>query len=638
MKKLFTIMIAFMMSLSLCACSTSNEQSSESKFTPGTYTGVGQGNNSTITLEVTVDENSIVSIEIGENQETPGMCDVAMERIPEAVIEGQTLAVDTVAGATGTSRGVIEAITAALKEAGANIDALSVKESTSTETEEVELSTDVIVVGAGGAGLTAAITAHQAGANVIVLEKMPKTGGNSIMASGSFNVADQERDLAYPLEEQVIGMIRGLVSEEPVNDFHKELMETVAEQLDEHLASENADKLFDSSELHMLQTLRGGDFKGHPDLIRTLCSNGLETIDWMESLGAVCEPKVGNVPGSLYQRSASYGRGQLGAPIFKTFQDYLDANEGNGITLMLDTCADELIVEEGKVCGVTATAVDGSSHYTISSAKNVVLATGGFAANVDMRQKYDTIWGNLDETIGTSNHPGATGDGLVMAEKVGAQLIDLGDIQCLCYGDPSTGGTEGLAIQASEDCIFVNQEGERFVSEYERRDVMAAALLEQTNAIMYIVMDSKSYPTLETKTPFATTMQYELETEGCFMGETLEELAEKINVPADALIATVEKYNAGVDAGKDEFNKAKMHKIEEGPFFANPRVFTVHHTMGGISINDQCEVLTADGTAIPGLYAAGEVTGGIHGTNRLGGNAITDFFVFGRIAGKNAAK
>lgn len=312
----------------------------------------------------------------------------------------------------------------------------------------------------------------------------------------------------------------------------------------------------------------------------------------------------------------------LGTGYINTYMNYIKANS-NDIEIMLNTEATELIIDGGKVVGVKARNTDGS--VIAKASKGVVVATGGFGANIAMRDKFNKIWPTLTN-IKTTNHPGATGDGMLMAEKIGAKLIDMEQIQLLPMGDPKTGSLSGNIEQGVENRIFVNKDGNRFVDEGARRDVMTKALFKQKDAYMWVVLDKHSYPTGSTKNNFNETID-QLVAEGrAYKADTLEDLAKQICVNPDNLKKAVAEFNSAVEkGGPDALGRTLFKdKIDTAPFYAGARVPTVHHTMGGIEINTSTQVLDTNGKIIPGLYAAGETTGGIHGSNRLGGNALPD--------------
>ena len=326
-----------------------------------------------------------------------------------------------------------------------------------------------------------------------------------------------------------------------------------------------------------------------------------------------------------------------------------DSNEG--ITMKYETTAKHLIVEDGAVVGVECEGKTGNK-VTVKANNGVVLATGGFGRNIEMREKYNEetkLWPTLDETIPSTNTTAITGDGIVMAEEIGAELVQMGNIQLLPLGDPQTGSLSGNIEHSVESRIFVNKEGNRFVNEGGRRDEMTLALFEQPDTTMYIVMNSDCYPTDDEVNNFNESVNSLVAAGRAYKADTLEELAEQIGVPAENLKASVEEYNrhrlgGDLEGQEDEFgrtlftdNAQKNNGIDDAPFYAAARVPTVHHTMGGVKINLNTEVIDTEGNVIPGLYAAGEVTGGIYGSNHLGGNALTDTVVFGRTAGANAA-
>ncbi len=593
-RKPLILLLAFIMILSFAGCQKTTETDIDTSalFKPGTYTGEGEGIHGKIEVEVTVDENNIKDIKIVKHEETPGVSDLAIKNIPESIIKNQSLAVDTVAGATMSSEGILEAVTQALEKAGADIEALRKKldQNTATAGELIEKQVDVVVIGGGGAGLSAAVSAHQNGATVLVLEKMPRVGGNTIISGASYNAVDQKRQEAQGIE--------------------------------------------DSIEKHFTQTFEGGDKQGNQELIRVMVENAYPTIEWLEGIGMEFNDHIHTVLGGLWPRAHSPVK-PLGTGFIETFMNYVDENSSD-MEVLVNTKATEIIMENGKVVGVKAKGPDGE---VIAKANNgVIMAAGGFGANVEMRDKYNENWPTLTH-LKTTNHPGATGDGLAMAEAVGANLIDMKELQLLPMGDPETGSLSGNIEQGVENRIFVNKDGNRFVDEGARRDVMTQALFDQEDTFMWTVLDKHSYPTGDIKNHFNESIDQLVEQGRAYKADTIEDLAKQIGVEPENLVKAVDDFNKAVEAGgPDEFGRTLFaDKIDTAPFYAGARVPTVHHTMGGIQINTETQALDKDGNPIPGLYAAGEVTGGIHGTNRLGGNALADINVFGRIAGKNAA-
>ena len=563
------------------------------------YTGTGKGFAGDIKVTVTLaDDGSIVDVTVDECNDTPGVCDTAVEKVPAAMKELNSINVDTVSGATFTSQGILAAAKDALESNGVDTTALMEKKEVVVEKgADQTLEADVVVIGAGGAGLAAAITAEQNGAKVIVVEKMPKVGGNTILAGGAVNAVEDRSEFAI--------------------------------------------KQNDSVYWHYTQTLKGGDYQGDPELVMTLVSNAYDGIQWTKELGMewLGEDAVFTVSGGLWPR-AWKPAGKASAGFFETYGKYIDNTDK--IDLMLNTKAEEILVnEKGEVCGIVCTGETGNT-VTIN-AKSVVVATGGFSKNVELRMAYDAIWGMLDEKVLSTNHPGATGDGVKMLQKLQADFIQMGNIQLLPLGDPVTGSLSGNIEHGVDSRIFVNKSGLRYGDEGGRRDDMTRDLFAQEDAYMWIVMDSDTYPTGDELNNFGESANQLVEAGRAVKADTLDELAVLMNVDAANLKATIAEYNeyciGGAKEGQaDQFGRTLFGApIDNGPFYAGARVPTVHHTMGGVRIDTLCRVYNESGEIIENLYAAGEVTGGIHGTNRLGGNALTDTIVFGRIAGESAA-
>lgn len=610
LSRLLCLVLCAALALSAVACGSSSSSSQAGEagvFTPGTYSSTQTGMHE-LTVTVTVDANAVTDIQV-EHEETPGVGEPVAESLPQQILELQGLGIDAVTGATLTSNAILAGVTDCLKQAGASDETIAAWQAKSPEVvkeEDAEYTTDVLVIGAGGAGMAAAVTANQAGKNVIVVEKTSAMGGNTILSGGAMNAVDDGSEVAAEHEDSVA--------------------------------------------LHIQQTYEGGDEQGDMELVTILCEQAWDGVEWLKDLGMEFTGVVFTVTGGLWPR-AQQPADPEGTGFFKTYQNYMDNNEG--ITMLYNTTANELLVDEsGAVTGVVCTGATGNT-VTVTATNGVVLATGGFARNVEMRMAANEetqLWPTLDETIPSTNASGITGDGIVMAEAVGANLIQMGNIQLLPLGDPETGSLSGNIEHAVESRIFVNEQGERFVNEGGRRDEMTLALFEQTNTTMFIVMDSDTYPTGDELNNFGETINDLVAADRAYKADTLEELAEMIGVPADALVATVEEYNrhcvgGDLEGEADEFGRTLFSDVEgvnnginNPPYYAAERVPTVHHTMGGVQIDAECHVINTEGEIIPGLFAAGEVTGGIHGTNRLGGNALTDTVVFGRIAGTSASE
>ncbi|MBE5804273.1 MAG: flavocytochrome c [Clostridiales bacterium] len=588
MKKIlaFILALAMMMTAGLALADTS-------------YTGTGKGFAADIKVTVTLgDDGSIVDVVVDECSDTPGVCDLAVEKIPADMKELNSINVDTVSGATFTSKGILEAAKNALESNNVDTTALMEKKEVVVEkADDATLEADVVVIGAGGAGLAAAISAEQNGAKVIVVEKMPKVGGNTILAGGAVNAVEDRSEFAI--------------------------------------------KQNDSVYWHYTQTLSGGDYQGDPELVMTLVENAYDAIQWTKELGMewLGEDAVFTVSGGLWPRAWKPAM-VAGTGFFDTYTKYIDATDK--IDLMLNTKAEEILVDDmGAACGIVCTGETGNT-ITIN-AKSVVVATGGFSKNVELRMAYDAIWGTLDEKVLSTNHEGATGDGVKMLQQLQADFIQMGNIQLLPLGDPETGSLSGNIEHGVESRIFVNKSGLRYGDEGGRRDDMTRDLFAQEDALMWIVMDSDTYSTGDEVNNFGETANQLVAAGRAVKADTLDELAALMNVDAENLKATIDEYNKYCTGGElegqaDQFGRTLFGApIDTAPFYAGARVPTVHHTMGGVRIDTLCRVYNEGGEIIENLYAAGEVTGGIHGTNRLGGNALTDTVVFGRIAGESAA-
>ena len=591
MKKMLSLFLA--LAMLLCALPAMADT---------TYTGTADsqiGGKDSVTVSVTLaDDGSIKDVVVTECKDTKGICELPCEQLPKQMVALNSINVDTVAGATLTSNAILAAVKAALENGGVDVTALMEKKEVVIEKAADEtLSCDVVVIGAGGAGLAAAISAEQNGAKVIVVEKMPKVGGNTILAGGAVNAVEDRSEFAI--------------------------------------------KQNDSVYWHYTQTLKGGDYQGDPELVMTLVSNAYDAIQWTKSLGMEWqgEDKVFTVSGGLWPRAWKPVM-VAGTGFFDTYTKYIDKTDK--IDLMLNTKAEKILVNDmGDACGIVCTGETGNT-ITIN-AKSVVVATGGFSKNVELRMAYDAIWGTLDASVLSTNHEGATGDGVKMLQQLQADFIQMGNIQLLPLGDPKTGSLSGNIEHGVDSRIFVNKSGLRYGDEGGRRDDMTRDLFAQEDALMWIVMDSDTYPTGDELNNFGETANQLVAAGRAVKADTLDELAALMGVDAENLKATIAEYNrycvgGDLEGQADQFGRTLFGQpIDNGPFYAGARVPTVHHTMGGVRIDTLCRVYNENGEIIDGLYAAGEVTGGIHGTNRLGGNALTDTIVFGRIAGESAA-
>ncbi|WP_028117795.1 flavocytochrome c [Ferrimonas senticii] len=441
-------------------------------------------------------------------------------------------------------------------------------------------TTDIVVVGSGGAGFSAAVAAHDAGAKVILIEKEPVIGGNAKLAAGGMNAAESASQAALGIKDDVEIMIK--------------------------------------------DTMKGGYDKNDPALVDVLAQNSAGSVAWLTAMGADLKD-VGRMGGASVNRShRPTGGAGVGAHVVQVLLD--NAVERN-IDMRLNTRAVEILKDDnGAVRGLLVKGAH-TGYYWIS-AKSVILATGGFAKNNDRVAALDP---KLKGFMAT-NHPGATGDGLDVAANADAAMRDLQYIQA----HPTHSVKGGVMITEAvrgNGAILVNREGQRFVNEITTRDRAAAAILQQSQGSAFLVFDHAVRKSLK-------KIEGYVELGIVPVADDLVALGAKAGIDGAALSQTINSYNGYVAEGKDaQFERQNLPRpLTQGPFYALEVTPAVHHTMGGIAIDASTAVQGTDGKAIAGLYAAGEVTGGVHGANRLGGNAISDIVTFGRVAGEQAAK
>lgn len=598
----------------------------------GTFEGKAYGNNGWLTVEVNIKDNKITDIKTPGQRETKYLGDTAIREIGKDVLQYQTLNVDNIAGATVTSTALKTAIAQAIEKAGGDIAAFQkpVPEKIKKVAGITKGSADLIIVGAGGAGLSAAVTAKDLGVkNVLVLEKMPVIGGNTLRCASAFNAADPDRQKALPMTETLKEAVVKAINEKPVSEEHAKLMADVKAKYEAYLKS-GSKTLFDCLEWHALQTYNGGDKVGQIPLIRQYSNNVLDTLHWMQSKGSPVMDRVSQGAGALWQRTH-----QLDAPAGLGLIDPLyQAAVKQGVNFKLGMRVQDLILnDKGRVIGVTATDKVGNK-YEFTSKDGVILATGGYSQNKEMRQKSAP---HLTSEMVSTNQPGATGDGIIIATRHGADTTGMNYVQVYPLATPGTGALQGRARKMSglDDVIDVNKNGERFVKEDARRDEFVAAIKKQPGGVVYDINDSSIVKPLNS---FNEDVETLVSIGRIYKADSLADLAKQLGMPADKLEATVAEFNKMVEAKKDpKFGRKLFDRpIVKPPFYATPRAPSIHHTMGGLQISTNAQVLDKNGKPIPGLYAAGEVTGGIHGSNRLGGNATADVLTFGRIAAKSA--
>ena len=620
MKKLTALLASATMALSLVGCSAGK-----------TYTGEAYGHDkeNPVKVTLTIKDKTITKVEVDASHETNGIGSKAAETMPGAIVAANSLEVDGVSGATQTSKAIIEAATAALKQAGLEPSDLVSKNTSTTKAKDIEETVDVVVVGAGGAGMTAAITATDAGKKVIVVESQPIAGGNSVRSTGGMNAAKTPYQDKNEFKEAA-GVEKTLATAAEKfadNATITALAATVKSQWDAYQA--NPQGYFDSVELMELDTLIGGKGKNNPELVKALAENSADAIEWLASIGAEVK-NVGAFGGASVKRihrpvNADGKVTAVGAYIVPILEKNL---QDRNVQFLFDTTANEIIMKDGKAVGIKATGKDGNK-VTIN-AKSVVIATGGFGANAEMVEKYKPEL----KGFATTNAEGAQGQGIDMATAVGAATVDMDQIQIHPTVHIEEDGnahliTEGLR---GDGAILVNAEGKRFYDEVSTRDKVSAAIIAQPEKSAWLVVD-------QSMVDKSAVIAGYIKSGYTVTGATYEELAKAMGVDETTFVSTMNTWNQAVEAKSDaEFNRTSFaNPLTTAPYYAIKITPAVHHTMGGIAINPKAEVLNEKGEAISGLFAAGEVTGGVHGANRLGGNAVADFTVFGRIAGQSAA-
>lgn len=591
----------------------------------GTATADGFGGPGALTVSITLKDGKITDVKAEGPKETDGIGSVAVERMPKDMVAGNSINVDGVSGATVTSTGLLKAAEAALKAAGVNPE--DYKKAAVIVAEDKEYTADVAVIGAGGAGMIAAIVAADAGKKVVLIEKQAMTGGNSVRASGGMNAADTpEQDKNKFNEEAGVEKTLKIAAEKWAdNPTVTALAEAVKAKWEAYKAKPEG--YFDCVELMQLDTLIGGHGINNPELVETLVKNTAPAIAWLKTIG-IDLTSVGAAGGASVKRIHRPLNEQgkvvsVGGYVVPRLEKAVKAREN--ITLLTETTAKSIMTKDGAVSGVEAE--NRGAKITVN-AKAVVIASGGFGANLKMVARLKP------ELTGfmTTNAPGIDGDGIVMAQELGAAVVDMKQIQIhpTVQYDSSNLITEGLR---GDGAILVNTEGKRFIDEVLTRDVVSKAEIEQPNSFAYLIIDQKMVDE-------SLLIQGYIAKGYSFKGDTYEDLAKTINIPADVFAKTMNDWNGYVKARKDpDFGRTSfIDPLEKAPFYAIKVTPGIHHTMGGLRIDGKTHVLKADGTIIPGLFAAGEVTGGVHGGNRLGGTAVSDFVVFGRIAGEEAAK
>ena len=705
-------------------------------FTEGTYTATTDGYNGPVTFGVTFSADALTDVTVTESAETAHVGTPAYEIVIPAMIEANGTGVDGLSGATFTTRAIREAVNDAAEQAGCtNLDAFMKNTVEVVAQDPIEETYDVVIVGAGGAGISAAAQAAQDGNTVLVIEKNAEVGGNTLVSGGQYqsvmpylvwDPADPDAETGVGYDGQTYNKVKSVQgcidelkmilnwSEEPfdeefyvenefvagdalelskhgVHEDYLPVLQALKEEIQTYLdwaqpqldagTPENQLTLFSTLNLHIFQTYYGGLRQsadksewiyGDVDLVKQFIEDGQDLKPWLESMGSTfIEDTQPTLIGALWYRenefiganvdtdgdgeTEEYG-GRWGTYFMAPMTSFLQANEANKV--MTRTTATGLIEEDGRVTGVKAMMYDGT-EVTAHANKGVILCTGGYAANIDMVLDYNIYWSEeyLSKATKTTNRSSQKGDGIVMAEEVGAATTGLGFTQLMPISWVDNGN---LAFGAGNYAVWINPDtGKRFVDETSERDVLSLAEFRngiEVNGTKGVFLEFYNAEQLMPAPMQLADGDYE----GRYYRRTiaeLPELFEKLGIEADpeVVIQTIRDYDMAVMTGSDypDVGKAiasrtigNVEKNEDGSYNVDTydldnALLTIrlmapstHHTMGGIKVDTERHVLSTDGEIIPGLYAAGEVTGGIHGGNRLGGNAIVEIFVSGRTAAK----
>ena len=704
-------------------------EAGEVAFTAGTYTGTAQGYNGPVSLSVTFDETSITDIQLGEHSETDHVGTPAFDIMIPEIIEANGTGIDSVSGATFTSAAIKSAVEDAATQAGCDVNALRGNTITHQAGEEITGTWDVVIVGAGGAGMMAGAQAAQDGNTVLIIEKNAEIGGNTLVSGGAYQSAfapvvwdpenpdattgeyngetyekvkndagriDTLKTILQWSEEPFDGTIdedhpfvAGDVASNAVRGVHEEylpVLQALKAEIQEYLdwaqpqldagVPETQLTLFSTDNLHIFQTYYGGlrpnaDHSewiyGDVDLVSQFVTEGQNIADWLEAQGAdIDRSRAFTLIGCLWQRENAVNGGTVDGEFYgEKWGGYfavprntiLSANEANEI--MLRTTATELVVDEnGRVSGVKATQYDGTP-VNVTATKGVILATGGYGANIEMVQETNDYWDDafIADNIGTTNRSSLVGEGIDMAVAVGAATAGEGWTQMMPLGWVDNGN---LAGGAGENVIYVNPStGKRYVDESAERDVLSEGAFEngmsqekaEELGLKYVPGIYVEISNTGTTAGTGGFNNLPEDVEGRMIFRTVEETAELIGCDAETLRQTIIDYDNFVMGVSDELEVPKLSyrgtvgdvEVDENGNYL-PETYNLdmirvrfmapstHHTMGGLVVDLDRHVLDANNEAIDGLYAAGEVTSGFHAGNRLGGNAITEIIVSGRVA------
>lgn len=581
-------------------------------YTAGVYTAQANGNNGPVTVEVEVSDAEILSVKVTEHAETAGLSDTPIERIPAKIVEGQTLAVDTVSGATNTSNAILKAAEDALAQAGADIEALkAVQEKDETAGETAERHVQALVIGAGGSGLAAAITLQEQGIETLVVDKMANAGGATALTGALINGGCSKQQAERGVTDDVQTMF--------------------------------------------MDAMVYGSFQNDARMTWLMVNNTGDSVDWLhDTVGVEFEEAINHFPEHTNDR-AFYPKGKLPGYLTGTMEQHYLSNGGE---LLLETRAQHLLTEDGRVIGASCSTADGTLNIY---ADVTLLATGGYGASVALRPA---------DQMGTLFYgaSASTGDGIIMAEEVGAMTHYMQYLKSYPQGieKPLDGGNitadgttfrgnayiSPLASQAvtlNDGAIYVNVEGERCMNENMDFVSIKKVTQKQTDMTVYLVMDQKGYDNWMGMMKVSAGLTPEIvapwldadDGKPVFRkGATVEEAAAKAGIDAEKLSATVAHFNEMVASGKDDdFGRAEMSVglDSDGPIYIVEQRLRMATSLGGLKTSTSFEVYDENEQAIDGLYACGEVIGGVHGDESMPSNCVAWAVTSGRLAAKAAA-
>lgn len=590
----------------------------EGSLTPGTYTAEAQGRGGKVEVTVTVTDSAIESIEVSAPDETERIADAALTELPQRIIDSQSIDVETITGATLTSFAVISAVSDCIERAAGDTLAFEVEVAPAHAGESETIDCDVVVVGAGGSGVSTAVSSAMNGLNVVLVEQSSNTGGNTLVSGGHLEFVNAPTEIRLDATpgydeyvEETLTNKNVLALDDPSH------IETVRQELEEWEA-EGSGKVFDSATFYALDSIAHRDGGVSWESAWKYAEDGAQLTDWFDSFGVEWGMLHGIV-GSPYPRWVKPAEGDLGFGYFYMYDDVI-ADQALPIDIKTCTKATGLIVDGDRVVGITAEGDDGMA-YTINAAKGVVLATGGFAGNPDLLKSYDTTWPWDESTvIPTTNCYGHFGDGLQMCLDAGGYAANLEMTRLFPFADAKNYSVETI-VGDSANCLLVNKNGERFVNESLDRGPICTAMMEQPDSMCYIISCEANAKIVDGKCEGGIEIEKMLENGQLYRADTLEELAEQMGCDPSVLVATVERYNEAAKAYNDEdFGRLAFTEespIEEGPFYASPRTWAAHETTGGVVIDENYQPVREDGSPIEGLYAVGELTDGNYGIGTM---------------------